>query len=168
MRTAERWETPASRVCGNWILTNQSFIGRALEVHRVLCHYLFNMSDLNPSQKLIAQALSSWYFYLPTTTVYLHQDTQKRPQMQFGVIWVCLGSSRAGSREADMTRATGNTWRNTAQETRQLHGTNLTQLRKHPLESEGSQGSEEFVPKICDPCLSPLKHTSIRFGDLRR
>ena len=37
---------------------------------------------------------------------------------------------------------TGNTWRDTAQETRQLLGTNVTQLTKHLPESEGSHGSE--------------------------
>ena len=55
-------------------LASRSVIGRAWLVYSVFCHHLFHTVDRNPPHKLIAQAVSVWYFYLPTTIMATHSS----------------------------------------------------------------------------------------------
>ena len=124
-RTAGKWETPASRV-----LANQCVICRALRVYNMLPHYLFNVADLNPSHKLIAQTLSPGYFHLPTAAIYpkTSREGLRWKLDSLGVSGKLMGRPL----EAGATKRTSNTWQNRAQEMRQPHETHLTKLTKHP------------------------------------
>lgn len=130
--------------------------------------YVFNMADLNPSQKLIAQALSSRYFCLPTPLLIFirtHRRGLRCTLESSGCVWEAHGQGHEkqiwpeeqGTPEGTQPKKQGSymgpTW--------------PSQENTHRSERE-ARVLKSLCLKSVTPCLSPLKHTSIRFGDLRR